>query len=978
MTKDITEADIDAMKTREVYRLLDDFGVDGEDLEPTEAKTALKEKIKQLKEEAEKATSPEQVAEKMADIATSYKAKRELLLKRCKDVTDYLPNLDPSEREKLALHFKRDVMDILSEVEDHLSKDDCPILVAGETSAGKSTLLNLLLGDDILPVAHMSSTSTICEVKYGKTRQALVHLREPDAATGSQMITVPLSEDPEECRRQLTRHIHLKGTERETLPPAAKIEIFWPIAFLKGGVTIVDSPGVGESEMMDDIIAKYIPSAFAFIYIIDSSRAGGVQQDRLGSLLVKCRDQGDRSELEQFDPKKAIFVCNKWDLVEKDERQEVKDETIRKLGEMWEGLDESQVFIHSKNEAVKGGIRSADFNKLLEGIYELLPGSLNRKLSTQYRRMVAILEEALKYVRLKLNDAFGHLEEGEKRKAYAEAQSALSYFDESVDPILKELRKFLKTATEEAADVFSDFLRGEEVRKHLSTVPIKATTEDNAIAELSLAIEIYMMKKCQPFKDKVRAANAQFRAKLESMVARVNHEHNEKIRPITGRRHQLNVEDVVGNRQTNAWFEWLNQTVRRLNGPYLSIMSAFKGDLEHTERSRLSEMAIAAMATEGEVFAIARNNLLKSFQLLGAFESDLQGVKEVEERLIEERFSETRNQIDLVSKYEPQASDITLQLGRLAIVDLSEMREYEFDLDNIIGWQDPQNKIGGGSYGEVYRVDVQRDSARVRAALKIGVLPYALTTKDNAWNFLAEEDNLRKLRGEHIVEYYGTACRREGGGLRLGLVMELCEGTLEDRVVGQREHNPTWWEHDPVRKREAFRYIQDKSVQLCEGLRTIHDAGYIHRDLKLINVLVTAGDVVKLADVGVTKREVDVTGTVTGTAIYAAPEVKNRQLYDKSADIYSLGLLLWEMWYGRTVWNAMEDPSLKSLTEGESMMMPQSPDSVRPIPEWATLVRECQHKNANRRPSALECLQRIRDMTTEVGPQRSISFQTTV
>ncbi|XP_019630607.1 PREDICTED: LOW QUALITY PROTEIN: U-box domain-containing protein 34-like [Branchiostoma belcheri] len=681
MTKDITEADIDAMKTREVYRLLDDFGVDGEDLEPSEAKTALKEKIKQMKEEAEKATSPEQVAEKMADIAESYKAKRELLLKRCQDVTDYLPNLDPSEREKLALHFKRDVMDILSEVEDHLSKDDCPILVAGK------------------PV---------------------------------------------------------------------------------------------------------------------------------------------------------------------------------------------------------------------------------------YRQQRKITE------------------------------------------------KFLETATEEAADVFSDFLRGEEVRKHLSTVPIKATTEDNAIAELSLAIEIYMMKKCQPFKDKVRAANTQFRAKLESMVARVNHEHNEKIRPVTGRRHQLNVEDVVGNRQTNAWFEWLNQTVRRLNGPYLSIMSAFKGDCEHTERSRLSEMAIAAMATEGEVFAIARNNLLKSFQLLGAFESDLQGVKDVEERLVEERFSETRNQIDLVSKYEPQASDITLQLGRLAMVDLSEMREYEFDLDNIIGWQDPQNKIGGGSYGEVYRVDVQRDSARVRAALKIGVLPYALTTKDNAWNFLAEEDNLRKLRGEHIVEYYGTACRREGGGLRLGLVMELCEGTLEDRVVGQREHNPTWWEHDRIRKREAFRYIQDKSVQLCEGLRTIHDAGYIHRDLKLINVLVTAGDVVKLADVGVTKREVDVTGTVTGTAIYAAPEVKNRQLYDKSADIYSLGLLLWEMWYGRTVWNAMEDPSLKSLTEGESMMMPQSPASVRPIPEWATLVRECQHKNANKRPSALECLQRIRDMTTEVGPQRSISFQTTV
>ncbi|CAH1261587.1 NEK11 [Branchiostoma lanceolatum] len=979
--QELTEAGIDAMKTRELFRLLDVFGVDGDDLEPAAAKTALKQKIRELKEEAEKATSPEQVAEKMADIAKSYKVKRELLLQRCRDVADYLPNLDPSEREKLALHFRRDVMDILGEVEDHLSKDDCPILVAGEMSAGKSTLLNLLLGDDILPVAHMSSTSTICEVKYGETRQALVHLREPDA-TGSQQIRLTLSEDPEECRQQLTPHIHLKKTERETLPPVSKIEIFWPVAFLKGGVTIVDSPGVGESEMMDQIIAKYIPSAFAFIYIIDSSRGGGFQEDRLGRLLVKCKDQGLQSELEQFDPKKAIFVCNKWDQVPPMERQEVKDETIRKLGEMWEGLDESQVFIHSKTEAVKGGIRSADLNKLLDGIYELLPECLNRKLSTQYRRMVNILDEALKYVRLKLNDAFGHLDDGERRKVYAEALSALSHFDEFVARILEELKEFLTEATEAAAAIFSDALRGKTLRKHLSKVPIKATTDDNAIAELSREIEVYLTRSCQSFKDNVKAANRQFLAQLMTMITRVNREHDQTIRPVTGRRHQIEADDVVRDRQTPAWFEWVGQALRRLNGPHLgSITSPFRGsslDPEHSDRLRLSEMAIAAMATDAELLSIGENNLLKSFQLLRDFESDLQRMKEVEERLIEERFSETRDQMNLVSKYDPQATDITLLLGSLAMVDLEEMREYEFDLDYISGWQDPQNKIGGGSYGELYRVQIQQDSSScILAALKVGVLPYALTTEENAWNFLAEEDNLRKLTGDHIVEYYGTAYRREEGGLRLGLVMELCEGTLEDRVVGQREHNPTWWGHDPTMKREAFRYIQDKAIQLCEGLRTIHDAGYIHRDLKLINVLVT-GDVVKLADVGVTKREVDVTGTVTGTAIYAAPEVKNRQLYDKRADIYSLGLLLWEMWYGRTVWSAMEDPSFKGLVEGDSMVMPQSPDSVRPIHEWATLVRDCQNKNANGRPSALESLQRIRDMTTEVSPRRSLSFQTTV
>ena len=46
---------------------------------------------------------------------------------------------------------------------------------------------------------------------------------------------------------------------------------------------IVDSPGVGESDIMDDIVANYLPNAFAFIYVINSSNAGGVQKDRVSN-----------------------------------------------------------------------------------------------------------------------------------------------------------------------------------------------------------------------------------------------------------------------------------------------------------------------------------------------------------------------------------------------------------------------------------------------------------------------------------------------------------------------------------------------------------------------------------------------------------------------------------------------------------------------------------------------------------------------
>ena len=48
------------------------------------------------------------------------------------------------------------------------------------------------------------------------------------------------------------------------------------------GFVIVDSPEVGESDIMDDIVVNYLPNAFAFIYVIKSSNAGGVQSSELG------------------------------------------------------------------------------------------------------------------------------------------------------------------------------------------------------------------------------------------------------------------------------------------------------------------------------------------------------------------------------------------------------------------------------------------------------------------------------------------------------------------------------------------------------------------------------------------------------------------------------------------------------------------------------------------------------------------------
>lgn len=53
------------------------------------------------------------------------------------------------------------------------------------------------------------------------------------------------------------------------------------VVFVQGGVVIVDSPGIGDSEQVNKIALDYLPQAYAFIYLLNSSNAGGLQEDRV-------------------------------------------------------------------------------------------------------------------------------------------------------------------------------------------------------------------------------------------------------------------------------------------------------------------------------------------------------------------------------------------------------------------------------------------------------------------------------------------------------------------------------------------------------------------------------------------------------------------------------------------------------------------------------------------------------------------------
>lgn len=157
-----------------------------------------------------------------------------------------------------------------------LQKHDCGIVVAGETSTGKSALINKLIGHETLAEGALETTAKIYRVKHSARICAVTYRignSEPTEHSFNSVEELCQMLKSLECENTRDNNIHLV----DVLIPFSKIQ--------NGNVTIVDTPGIGDSIELKKMLEEYIPKAVAFVIIIDVSRAGGLQRDRVLSVL---------------------------------------------------------------------------------------------------------------------------------------------------------------------------------------------------------------------------------------------------------------------------------------------------------------------------------------------------------------------------------------------------------------------------------------------------------------------------------------------------------------------------------------------------------------------------------------------------------------------------------------------------------------------------------------------------------------------
>jgi len=173
-----------------------------------------------------------------------------------------------------------------------------------------------------------------------------------------------------------------------------------------------------------------------------------------------------------------------------------------------------------------------------------------------------------------------------------------------------------------------------------------------------------------------------------------------------------------------------------------------------------------------------------------------------------------------------------------------------------------------------------------------------------------------KLIHPNIVQVFDSG-RDEHSG-RYYIVMEYVEGQSVADILRERKQLPV-------------AYAVEIAAQACNGLDYAHRRGVIHRDVKPGNLIISTDDVVKLADFGIAKAAEDsrITqiGSVLGTAAYLSPERTRGEDAAESADVYSLGVVLYQMLAGKVPY---ETGSLTELALRQQEGEPDPPSTLNP------------------------------------------------
>ncbi|MCT7957106.1 dynamin family protein [Laspinema palackyanum] len=324
-------------------------------------------------------TNLERVAEVRADVANAFSK-----------IAEILQESETSGAKKSGqLGLEREIEDT-QKASKNLRHGVFRLLVLGDMKRGKSTFLNALIGENILPSDVNPCTALLTVLRYGPEKKVTVYFKdgkspqELDFKSFKQNYTIP----PSEAKQ-------LEQNQQQAFPDVDYAVLEYPLSLLQKGVEIVDSPGLNDTESRNELSLGYINNCHAILFVMRASQPCTLGERRYLENYIKGRGLS------------VFFLINAWDqvresLIDPDDEEELQDSETRlrqvfkaNLAEycVVDGHDiyEERVFEISAIQALRRRIKDAVAS--LEGTgFPSFLGALNAFLTQE--RAVSELRQA--------------------------------------------------------------------------------------------------------------------------------------------------------------------------------------------------------------------------------------------------------------------------------------------------------------------------------------------------------------------------------------------------------------------------------------------------------------------------------------------------------------------------------------------------------------------------------------------------------
>ena len=245
-------------------------------------------------------------------------------------------------------------------------------------------------------------------------------------------------------------------------------------------------------------------------------------------------------------------------------------------------------------------------------------------------------------------------------------------------------------------------------------------------------------------------------------------------------------------------------------------------------------------------------------------------------------------------------------------------------------------KLGEGGMGIVYKAE----DTKLKRDVAIKFLPRQIASQDEERErFKVEAQAAAALNHPNIATIHSI----EETDDETFIVMEYIDGVeLKDKMAS-----------GPVKLNKALEIV----TKIGDGLKTAHNKGIIHRDIKSSNIMITVSDQVKIMDFGLAKVKgsglVTKVGTTMGTAAYMSPEQVSGEKVNQSTDIWALGIIFYELLTGELPFKADYDAAWTYVILNKDPLKPSELD--RKIPAQVdSIVMKMLEKDCDKRYSNLE------------------------